>query len=128
MRPSIIDVKQAERDRIADAMAAFLRSGGRVKQYGIGQVAIEAPPALRSLEGKQRTMRLQEIERQRPLGGGRRRWSKEEDDVLRQEYPTRAIKELCALLPNRTAATIYQRAAVLKLKKSARNTTPHLSA
>ena len=37
MRPSIIDVKQAERDRIADAMAAFLRSGGRVKQYGIGQ-------------------------------------------------------------------------------------------
>ena len=47
-----------------------------------------------------------------------RKWSKEEDELLKQHYPHCTITELCQLLPNRTEKGIMARAYLLRVRKT----------
>lgn len=47
-----------------------------------------------------------------------KKWSKEEEELLRLYYPNSKPSKLSELLPGRTAIAIHNRACVLKLKKS----------
>ena len=47
-----------------------------------------------------------------------RKWTKEEEELLRLYYPNSKPSKLSELLPGRTAIAIHNRACILKLRKS----------
>jgi hypothetical protein len=51
------------------------------------------------------------------LRGKHRQFTEKEDQILRDEYPTRPLDELLKLLPGRSALNVYRRACLLRVKK-----------
>lgn len=59
-----------------------------------------------------------DLPRRSPVLSERRRWAADEDAVLRREYPSEPTADIARRL-NRTPSSVYQRAGILHLAKSA---------
>lgn len=54
----------------------------------------------------------------------RRPWTAEEDDIIRQVYPSKGVVACVARLPGRTILSIYNRTSKLKVRRSNRTPRP----